>query len=125
MKVADKVRLALSGDKETRAVLMRDSNKMVQLAVAGNPRLTEGEVALMAASRYSEDEVLRRIAATREWMQFYQVRLALVTNPKCPIPISTKVLETLGHRDWKRLAGNKSVPSLVSQMATRLLNKPR
>lgn len=123
MKVAEKIRQALLGDKETRTILMRDTSRMVQLAVISNPKLTESEVGLIAGSRQIDEEVLRRIANSREWMRLHQIRLALVSNPKCPFAVSGKLIETLGYLDWKRLATSKSVPAAVSQAAKRLLTK--
>ena len=123
MKVTGKIHLAIRGNKETRVLLARDSNRMVQLAVLGNPKLSGFEVTLIAASRSTDDEVFRKIAANREWMQFHQVKTALVNNPKCPIPIASKVIELLGRQDWKRLAANRSVPSVICAMAKRLIAK--
>ena len=104
-------------------LLARDSNRMVQLAVIGNPKLSEFEVTLIAASRSTDEEVFRKIAANREWMRLHQVRTALVNNPKCPIPIASKLVETLGHQDWKRIAASRSVPSVICAMAKRLIGK--
>jgi hypothetical protein len=121
MKVAEKIRAAMTGNKETRTLLLRDSNRMVQLAVINNPRISEGEVSLIAGSKGVDDEVLRKIAGSREWMRLYQVRLALATNPKCPLPIATKLVETLGPPDWKRILSSKSVPTAVALTARRLM----
>ncbi|MGA2400861.1 MAG: DUF4388 domain-containing protein [Syntrophobacteraceae bacterium] len=123
MKVTEKIRLALMGNKETRMALARDSNRMVQLAVLGNPKLSGFEVTLIATSRSTDDEVFRRIAASREWMRHHQVKAALVNNPKCPIPIASKVIETLGRQEWKRIAANRSVPSVICAIAKRLISK--
>ncbi len=47
----------------------------------GNPRITEGEIALIACSRTVDEEILRRIAEQREWTKYYPVRLALAVIP--------------------------------------------
>ena len=59
----------MTADKETRGILIRDSNRMIQVAVISNPKITDGEVAAIAYSRQVDDEVLRRIAAEKEWTQ--------------------------------------------------------
>jgi hypothetical protein len=123
IKITEKIRLALTGQKEVRMILARDSNRMVQLAVVENPKLSEFEVILMASSKSTDEEVFRRIAADREWMRLRQVRAALVGNPKCPVPIACKLIETLGTPEWKRLSGSTSVQSVVRAMAKRLINK--
>jgi hypothetical protein len=123
IKVAAKIHLALTGPKEARMILARDSNKMVQLAVIQNPRLSEFEVVLIASSRATDEEVFRKITASREWMRLHQIRAGLVNNPKCPVPIASKLIETLGRQDWKRIAANRSVPSVINAAAKRLLSK--
>lgn len=123
MKLTGKIRLALTGPKEARMILSRDSNKMVQIAVISNPKLSKFEVVLIASFTTTYEEVFRKIASSREWMQLHQVRAALVNNPKCPIPIASKLIETLGYQDWRRIAASRSVPSAIRAMAKRLMSK--
>ncbi len=123
MKVSGKIRLALAGNKEARMTLARDANRVVQLAVIKNPKLSELEVTLMASSKSTYEEVFRKIAANREWMRLPQVRAALVNNPKCPVRIATKLIETLGHQDLKRIAASTSVASATRANAKRLMSK--
>ncbi|HOV85390.1 MAG TPA: DUF4388 domain-containing protein [Syntrophobacteraceae bacterium] len=120
MKVNDKVRLAMMGDKECRSLLMRDPNRLVQAAIIGNPRITDGEIAAFANSRNVDDEVLRKIASNREWVKSYAIRMALVTNPKTPLPIAIKLVPTLTQQDLKQLAKSKTVPIGVAQAARRI-----
>lgn len=120
-KTAEKIRLALTADKETRGILIRDSNRMIQVAVISSPKITENEVAIIACSRQVDVEVLRKIAADKEWMRLYPVRLALTTNPKTPIAISRKLVPTLNRQDLKNISRSKSVPALVANEASRLL----
>ncbi len=120
MKVSEKIKLAMFGDKEARGLLVKDVNRLVQIAIVGNPKITEGEVASIANSRNVDEEVLRRIAGNREWMKFYPIRLALVTNPKCPLATATKLLQTLVLHDLKLIAKSKSVLIGVAQAARRL-----
>lgn len=122
-KMSEKIRLAMTGDKETRGILIRDSNRMIQVAVISNPKITEMEVAAIAYSRQVDDSVLRRIAADKEWIRIYPVRLGLVTNPKTPMAIARKLLQTLNSQDLKNISRSKSVPTLVANEARRLLPK--
>lgn len=123
LSVPDKVKLAMSGDKEARTILIRDSNKQVQEAVLDSPRITEGEIAAVANSRNVSDELLRKIAQSREWMKNYQVRLGLVNNPKTPLPIGLKIVGTMMISDLKRLSKNKGVSNVLATAAQRLLIK--
>lgn len=121
MKVTEKIRIAMVGDKETRDILIRDPNRMVQYAIVSNPRITEGEIAAIASSKSIEEDVLRRIANSREWMKYYPTRLGLATNPKTPIPISSRLLSTLTPKDLKLIAKSKNVPTALAQAARRML----
>jgi hypothetical protein len=118
------MKLAMTGDREVRSILIRDSNKLVQGAVLDSPRITETEIVAIASSRNLADELLRKIAGRREWMKNYQLRVALVNNPKTPLPTSLKILHTLMAADLKRLAMNRGVSSvLVSSARSYLLKK--
>ena len=121
--VAQKIRLAMTGDKETRGVLIRDNNRMIQLAVVSNPKISDSEIAAIAYSRQVDEEVLRRIAADKEWVEIYPIRLALTANPKTPPAISKKLVATLSRRDLRSLSLSKAVPTLVANEARRHLGK--
>lgn len=121
MTLAERLRLALRGDRECRTILIRDPNRLVQMAVISNPRLTESEVTAFACYRSLDEEVLRRIAETRDWIKLYPVRLALARNPKTPTPVAIKLLGTLLRQDLRQLAGSKDVPVAVANTARRLL----
>jgi hypothetical protein len=123
MPVPEKVKLATTGDKEARSILMKDSNKQVQEAVLDSPRITEPEVVAIANSRSVADELLRKIAINRDWMKNYQVRLGLVNNPKTPIAIGLRIIGTLMLSDLKRLAKSKGVSSVLTTAANRALIK--
>ena len=121
--ISEKIRLAMIADKETRTILIRDSNRMIQIAVISNPRITDSEVAAIAYSRQVDEEVLRRIASEREWIKNYTIRLALVTNPKTSVAISRRLVPTLNRQDLRNISRSKSVPNMVAVEAKRLLAK--
>ena len=123
MTVSDKIKLAMKGDKEARTILIQDGNRMVQLAVLDNPRITESEIVNISRSRNVDDEVLRRIANSREWSKLYQVRVSLVNNPKTPVAVAMRFVSMLMTSDLKSLAASKSVPSAVSTAAKRIISR--
>ncbi len=123
MTVSEKIKLAMKGDKEARTILIQDGNRMVQLAVLDNPRITESEIVNISRSRNVDDEVLRRIANSREWSKLYQVRVSLVNNPKTPVAVAMRFVSTLMTSDLKSLAASKSVPSAVSTAAKRIISR--
>src|SRR5690349_21678718 len=44
MKVGEKLKLALKGNKEARTILVRDSNRLIQRFVLQNPRISDEEI---------------------------------------------------------------------------------
>jgi hypothetical protein len=125
MKLTEKLRFALRCDKEGRTLLIRDPNRAIQLAIISNPRITDAEVTILAWSRSSDEEVLRRIADNREWVKYYPVRLGLARNPKTPPSISTRILPTLMPEDLSQVAKSKEVPVIVAHAARRLILQKR
>jgi hypothetical protein len=123
LPLPEKIKLAMTGDKEARGILIKDSNKQVQEAVLDNQRLTDHEVVAIVTSRLIPEEILRKIADNRNWVKYYQVRLGLVNNPKTPLPISLKLVDTLMLADLKRLGKSKGVPNVIASAATRLAIK--
>jgi hypothetical protein len=113
----------MTGDKEVRSILVKDANKLVQEAVLDSPRITEAEVVAVANSRSIADELLRKIAGKRVWMKNYQLRVALVNNPKTPLPTALKILPTLMAADLKRLTMNRGVSNVLVSSAQRFLIK--
>jgi hypothetical protein len=123
MSVIQKIKLARMGGGEARGLLIRDRNKVVAVSAITSPKVTETEVTAYASARNISEEVLRIIANNREWTRSYQVKLALVTNPKCPLSQSMKFLNFLQEKDLKKLMRSKDVPSPVSVQARRILSK--
>jgi hypothetical protein len=123
MSISQKIKLATLGNKEARGLLLRDSNKLVALAVIHSPRITDGEVHAVANNRAANDDVLRVIYNNREWLKSYTLKLALVKNPKTPLPVSMKFLSTLRESEIKDLARNKNVPSTIQSQAKKMMDK--
>lgn len=128
MTVSEKIKLALLGNKEARVLLIRDSNKMVSAAVVKSPKLQDDEIIKIAQMRNVADEILRIVAANKEWTKHYAVKKALVENPKTPVQSSFRFLSLLRDSDLKSIARSKNVPSAVQAQARRLVQqkeKPR
>lgn len=121
MTVAQKIKLALRGNKDARTILIRDNNKLVRRFVVMNPRITDGEVVQLCRNRSADDELIRIIAEDREWLRNYQIKLALVTNPKTPLVVAMRLVGSLGERDVRALAKSRNVPQAVAVQARRLV----
>jgi hypothetical protein len=117
LNVAEKVQLAMKGNAEERAILVRDSAKMVANQVLRSPKLSDNEIASFANMRNIHEDVLRNIAGHRDWTKNYSVAHALVRNPKTPPGVSVQFLPRLGNRDLKIVAGDKNIPEMIRRQA--------
>lgn len=121
MKASGKIKLAMHGNREARSILVRDTSLMIRRFVLQNPRMSEEEVVMLARNRQIDSELLDLICRNNEWLNNYQVRLAVVTNPKTPIAISLKYVGTLMTRDLRLMAKSKNIPSAVNGAAKRII----
>ena len=113
MTVPQKVQLAMKGSREERGVLVRDSNKLVAVAVLSSPKVTDTEIESIARMASISDEVLRIIANTRAWVKNYPVVVALTKNPKTPLAVSMNLLARLNDRDLKMLSSDRNIPDVL------------
>ena len=120
MNVAQKVKFAFKCDKEGRALLLKDSSKLVVLATLNSPKITEQEIEAVAKSRNVSEDAIRAITRKREWMANYTIKLGLVGNPKTPIALVMSQLPMIKTRDLGFLAKDRGVPEAVRNAAQRL-----
>ena len=127
LSVGERLQLALKGGRETRSILVKDTNKEVMLSVLANQRITESEIEIIARSRSVPEEAFRKISKNREWLKNYAIVYALVTNPKTPPGIAVTLVNGLRIKDLILLEKNKNVPELVRSASKRLVavRKPR
>ena len=59
MGFTDRMKAAMRGSREMRAILIRDPNKMIAAAVLSSPKLSDAEVESFAKMRPISDEILR------------------------------------------------------------------
>jgi hypothetical protein len=120
LNVAERQLLAMKGSGEERAILIRDTSRMVSMSVLKNPRLSDTEITRYAAMRNLHEDILRQIAKNREWTKTYAVVLNLAKNPKTPPGLTLQFLARLGTRDLKIIAGDKNVAELVRRNARNM-----
>ncbi len=123
LNVGQKIKLALLGNREARAILVKDPNRIVSRAVLKNPRITDTEVVQIAQSKIVTDEILREISDSRKWTRLYQVKLALVTNPKTPPHISIGLLKQLREFDLRNLRWNKNLSGVVATAVKNMMKE--
>jgi hypothetical protein len=125
MKPSQKIKLALTGAKDARGILIRESSKTISLGVLANPRLTIGEVEAFAKSQNMSEDVIRKIGTNAEWTRKNTIATALVFNPKTPVAISLGFMTRMTERDLGILEKSKSVPEAVRTSARQTLIKKK
>ncbi len=119
MSFTQRLKAAMKGAREVRAILIRDPNKMIAAAVLSSPKLTEPEVESFARMANVSEDVLRTIGATRAWMKNYSIVVALAKNPKTPVALSLNLVSRLGDRDLNHLSVDRNVPEPVRVAARK------
>jgi hypothetical protein len=110
MSFTDRLKAAMKGNKEVRAILIRDPNKMISAAVLSSPKVTDSEAASFARMTSVSEEILRAIGHNRAWMKNYGVALGLAKNPKTPVAMSLNLLSRLQDRDVAAISVDRNVP---------------
>ena len=124
LSVAKKIEWAnKKGNKEVRTLLLRDPNKLVQMAVVHSPRITEDEIAKLSVSRTLPMEVLMYIYNNRQLTKNYSIKVNLVNNPKVPVAVSMRFLTLLRTSELKSLSKSRNVPNALATAARNLLEK--
>ena len=121
MSVSDKIKMALTGDKEWRTLLIRESNKQVNTAVLRNPRISEGEVLAVAKNRSSSEELIRIILLNRDWVKLYEMKKLLVIHPRTPLQAAMRFMTFLTEKDIRTLAKSRNVSQPIVNNARRIL----
>jgi len=125
LRTNQKIMLAIKGGKEERTLLIREANRLIQVNVIRNGRITEGEVAYIAQMRSVHEEVIRIISTNREWMKKYTIVKNLIQNPRTPLPIAINHLRRLNEFDLKLMAKDRNVAELLRREAKRITAGPR
>lgn len=121
MNVTEKIRVAMRGSREERAILIRDPNKLVSISVLASPKLTDQEVEGFAKLAALSEDALRVIGTTRAWIKSYGVVQGLVKNPKTPISISLGLVIRLIEKDLKAIATDRNIPEPIKLLARKLV----
>lgn len=121
LPVPSRLKVAMKGTREQRAVLIRDPNKIVSAAVLSSPKLTDSEVETFARMTNVSEEVLRVIGTNRGWVRKQSVAVALVKNPKTPPAISLGLLPRMSVREVKQLTLDRNVPEALRLAARKFM----
>ena len=125
MSVPERVKLALTGTREERRFLIADSSKMVGLAVLRARGLTLTEVEGFCGMRHLEHDIFYKIVSTKDWIRRPRIVLALVRNPKAPLPITMRLIPSLAMRELRNISRDRNLPEAVRAQARKFYMQRR
>jgi hypothetical protein len=117
MTKAEKLRMAMVGNKAARALLVRDHNRQVAYAAVSSPQLTLPEAAEIAKSKDVSEEILRYIGNKKDFIKNSEVKHNLVFNPKCPVGVSLKFLGHMRADELRQLSRSRNVSPQIRSLA--------
>jgi hypothetical protein len=120
LTVPERIKLALTGTRTERMILIKDTNKLVALAVLESPKLTEDEILLTLRDRSISQEIIAKIANKRELSKNYTMILEMVQNPKTPLKKALGMVKQLHLKDLKHLTYDKNIHYVVRNVAANL-----
>lgn len=120
MSISQRLRLALTGNKTERLILIKDTNRMVQLAVIESPKMADDEVLIHIRNLSLSGEIIGKIANNRDWTKNYTIIMALVQNPKTPINRAISFIKKLHTRDLKLLIQDRNINPVIRNLAMNL-----
>ncbi len=124
MNVAERMKAAMKGSKEERAILIRDPNKLVSVSVLSSPKLSDSEVESFAKMGNVSEEILRIIGQNRAWIKNYGVVAALTRNPKTPLGVSLNLVQRLNEKDLKALAMDRNLQQALKLAVKKRISTP-
>lgn len=119
LEANEKMHQALRGNRDERAAILRENNPALHVQVLRNPGLQLDEVAAIAKMRTVAPELLKQISDKREWVQRPEIALALVRNPKTPVPIAIRMLDHIGPAELRQLAKDQHTRTAIQHAARK------
>ena len=124
MNVAERMKAAMKGTKEERAILIRDPNKLVSVSVLSSQKISDSEVESFAKMGNVSEEILRIIGQNRAWTKNYGVIAALTRNPKTPLSVSLNFVQRLNEKDLKALAMDRNLQQALKLAVKKRISTP-
>jgi hypothetical protein len=116
---AAKIHTAMYGNRDERMRILREGDRSLHRYVLRNPGLRIDEVTFIAKMTAVSPDLLAAIAERREWAQRPEIALALVRNPKSPVPLAIQMLQHVSPGDLRRLAKGSDVRMPILQAARK------
>lgn len=116
---AQKIQLALHGNRDQRNAILRDRNRVLHSYVLKNPGINVDDVLSIAKNPQMGAEVFKLIAERQDWFQRPQIAVALARNPKVPGEIAVRALAFVAPDALRQIAKGTGAPPHVVQAARK------
>lgn len=120
---AQKIQLALHGNRDQRNAILRDRNRMLHAYVLRNPGITIDDVLAIAKNPQMGPDMFKQIAERPDWLQRPQIATALARNPKVPAEIAVRALAHVPVDTLRQLAKGGAPPHVVQAARKRVIGK--
>jgi hypothetical protein len=121
LTLGERVALARRAPRGLIGCLIETREAPVLRGLLGNNRLVELEAVRVAAAPCASAELFQHVADHPRWGIRRAVRLALLGNPRTPVPVALQLVEKLSQRDLRQLVKDAKVPKIVRVGADRRL----
>jgi hypothetical protein len=123
MPLGERISLARRPSHALAVALAECADAGVLRALLGNPRLLEADAVRIASGARTPPEALRAIAEHVTWGARRSVRMALLLNPRTPVPVALRLVRAAMRHDLSRLAADAKAPRIVRVGAERRLEE--
>ncbi len=110
LTLGERKSLARSWRRDVLQRLLTDPHADVVALLLANPHLTEDDVLRIATARRSSAAVLGLLHRSLRWSVNPRVRMALVRNPKFPLPLALQLVGLLNGAELRELAHDGRLP---------------
>ena len=121
LTVGERVSLSRVASRGLVALLRDEDDPAVLKALAGNPRVTEGDLLRILARPGLPPEFLVWLTDRSAWSQRAEPRRALVRHPRTPAPSALRLVTKLSRHQLEELVRDETAPRLVRVAASRRL----
>lgn len=120
---ADKIQLALHGNRDQRNTILRDPMRSLHPYVLKNPQFGVDDALAVARNGQASPELLALLGERKEWLAQPQIALALAKNPKTPPAVAVRALDYVPDDALRHIAKGTGAPPHVVQAARRKVIK--
>jgi hypothetical protein len=123
MSLGERISMARRPSRALIAALRDSTEPGVLRALLGNSRLVEADAVRIASGTKTPAEALRALATDPTWGVRRSVRMALLLNPRTPVPVALHLIRGSSRHDLARLAADDGAPRIVRIGAERRLTE--